>query len=515
MNFVDYLLENSRERDTLFIAGPRETITHRELFRKVNALARHFGRTYGRGKRILVLAENSLFFTLCYLAAMKSGNIAVLVETRVAKDQLEKIGDLCKFRCCCVQEKYRSKIRDGWPLFSEADLAALPATDEEWVVETADDETAQILFTSGSTGEKKGVMISHWNLVTNSEAILEVMHLTEDDRACAVLPFTYCYGVSVMHTHLRVGGSVVLHTAIFLGTVILEIDDYGCTGIYGVPSTYQILIHRTPFLKAALPSLRYMTCGGGHLEEKYVRTITGAFPEKDLYIYYGATEATARISVLDPRLIHEKIGSLGKGMPGVTLEVLRPDGRPVDPGEIGEITVLSRTPMQGYFRDPVGTAAKLKDGRLYTGDLATVDEDGYVYFKGRGNTVIKSAGHRITPREVEDLINTLETVSETAVIAVPDELMGEAAIAVVQAVGEPSGVLRDEIMYLCQTTLPSYKVPKAVVFAESMPLNASDKVDLIRLKAAVAALRAGEEVGGYEEIGPIHGRGEAGDGTIL
>ncbi|QYZ78957.1 AMP-dependent synthetase [Methanofollis formosanus] len=515
MNFVDYLLEKSRERDALFIAGPTETITHRDLFRKVNALARHFGQTCGRGKRILVLAENSLYFSLCYLAAMKSGNTAVLVETRVAKDQLEKIGDLCEFACCCVQEKYRPKVRDGWPLFSEADCAALPVTDEEWVVETADDETAQILFTSGSTGEKKGVMISHWNLVTNSEAILEVMRLTEEDRACAVLPFTYCYGVSVLHTHLRVGGSVVLHTAIFLGTVISEIENYGCTGIYGVPSTYQILIHRTPFLKKALPTLRYMTCGGGYLEEKYVRMITDAFPEKDLFIYYGATEATARISVLDPALVLERMGSLGRGMPGVALEVLRPDGRPVDPGEIGEITVLSRTPMQGYFRDPVATAAKLKNGRLYTGDLGTVDEDGYVYFKGRGNTIIKSAGHRITPREVEDLINTLEAVSETAVVAVPDELMGEAAVAVVQPVGAPSGVLRDEIMRLCQSSLPSYKVPKVVVFAESMPLNASDKVDLVRLKAVVAAIRAGEEVGGYEEIGPNRGRGGAGDGTAL
>lgn len=497
MNFVDYLFEHIQHRDTLFLAGPTETITHRDLFWQVNALARHFGETYGPGNRILILAENSLYFTLCYLAAMKSGNIAVLVETRVAEDQLADIGALCEFTCCCVQEKFRPKLGEGWPVFSEADLASLPPTDEAWVAETDDDETAQILFTSGSTGEKKGVMLSHRHLVTNSDAILAVMRLTEADRACAVLPFTYCYGVSVLHTHLRVGGSLVLHTSIFLGTVIPEIEKYGCTGIYGVPSTYQILIHRTPFLTSALPSLRYMTCGGGYLDKKYIKTITEAFPDKDLYIYYGATEATARISILDPALIHEKIGSLGKGMPGVSLEVLGPDGRAVAPGETGEITVLGPTLMQGYFKDPEATAAKLRNGRLYTGDLATVDEDGYVYFKGRDNTVIKSAGHRITPREVEDLINTHAGVSETAVVAVPDDLMGEAAVAVVQPVRDPAGILHDEIMGLCRASLPSYKVPKAVVFARTMPLNASDKVDLVRLRQVVAALKAGDEVQGY------------------
>lgn len=489
MNFVSYLLEKQQDPEKSFILGDHGTLTYAEFTGKLENLASVLFNRYGSGKKILLMADNTPFFILSYLSIIYSGNSAILVETRINKTDLADISATSSPSGALVQGKYRQFFENApFEIMHETILHETGDTEFFFHSPPAvrDDDIAVIIFTSGSTGTKKGVMLTQRNLIANTDSIISYLGLDETDRMCVVLPFFYCYGASLLHTHLRAGGSVVLNQKPFLGSVLNDIDTYQCTGFAGVPSTYQILINKTRFLQKKLPSLRYFTQAGGQLPNKYIKILTELFPEKKVYVMYGATEATARLSFLPPELVSTKIGSIGKGIPGVTLAVLKNDMQPVKPSEIGEIVAKGDNIMKGYYKDPAGTEAVLRNGWLYTGDLATVDEDGFIYIVGRSKNIIKSGGYRISPAEIENEILSLEKFSGAVVFGIPDEIMGEAVVAVIQTsnTGDPDE-LRREVVAHCNKKFPSWKVPKKIFFVDEFPLNSSNKMDLAELKKTV------------------------------
>ena len=489
MNFVSYLLQKSRSQEKLFVSGDRGTLTYPELVRKLENLSSGISHRYGSRKKFLLMADNSPFFIISYLSIIYSGNIAVLVETRISKADLIRIIDMSSLSGAFVQKKYCNNF-EGITIntINETILDEIASEDQflNPLPDMQDDDLAVIIFTSGSTGTKKGVMLTHKNLIANTGSIIEYLDIQETDRICVVLPFFYCYGASLLHTHLRVGGSLALNQKPFLGSIIKDIDTYQCTGFAGVPSTYQILINKTPFLQQKLPSLRYFTQAGGQLPNRYIKILTDHFPQKKFYVMYGATEATARLSYLPPEQVITKMGSIGKGIPGVTLAVLNEKGLPVKPSETGEIAAKGYNIMKGYYNDPEGTAAVLRNGWLFTGDLATVDDDGFIYVVGRSKNIIKSGGYRISPNEIENEILSCEKFNGCVVFGIPDDIMGEAVVAVIQT---PNTVdhsdLRLELLTHCNKRLPSYKVPKKVFFVDEFPLNSSNKLDMSRLKEMV------------------------------
>ncbi|WP_225420105.1 LuxE/PaaK family acyltransferase [Methanohalophilus profundi] len=485
MNYVDFLFENSKDLDKVAIEYEDKCIDYSNLYSQVNSLASYLNDKYGAGNQIMLLSENNLFFIISYLSILKSGNVAVLAETRISDRDLETVLSSCSIKCIFAQSKYTPKFNNCDSIFTESVLEELPDILEDCPRLVNPNDLAVVVFTSGSTGTKKGVMLSHKNLIANTCSIVEYLGLDESDKVLVALPFFYCYGASLLHTHLRAGGSVVLSNSIFLGSVLKDIDKYRCTGFSGVPSTFQILINRTPFLEQEFPTLRYFTQAGGKLENKFITRIADAFPDKSFYVMYGATEATSRMSYLPPHLIKEKLGSIGKGIPGVKLEVLNSSGNPIKPGEIGEITAVGENIMQGYLNDTEGTKKKVKNGRLYTDDLATIDEDGFIYIVGRANNLIKSAGYRIAPNEIQDIINGIKGVNTSVVIGINDDIMGEAVTAVVKPSDSGSDELKEHIISLCSKNLPSYKVPKHIVFMDAFPLNSSNKIDRIKLKETV------------------------------
>ncbi len=484
MNFADYLLEHSRNLLRPFLMERDQTITYPDLVSSVNSLTTIIRTTYGAGNMILLMAENSYFFIVCYLAIIQSGNTVVLVETRIGDADLSKIQKSCSIRACFVQNRFIRRFPDQEDILSESvlDQNVVPVSNR---AETREDDVAVIIYTSGSTGAKKGVMLTHANLRANTESILGYLPLTSQDRVGVLLPFYYCYGASLLHTHLRVGGSLVISSLVFPASFLSDLRRFHCTGFSGVPSTFQILVNKTSFLREEFPELRYYTQAGGQLATKYIEMILDAFPDKQFYIMYGATEATARLSYLPPNRVREKLGSIGKGIPGVTLEVLNPEGTEVRPGEIGEITARGRNIMKGYFQDPEGTREVLREGRLSTGDLATVDAEGFIYIVGRAKNIIKSGGYRISPLEIEDFIISLPRVEGCVIIGIPDEIMGEAIVAVVQADGAYHEILAAEIMKACRDGFPSYKVPRALEFVREYPLNSSHKVDRSLLREII------------------------------
>ena len=488
MNFGWYLLEKSRCQEKVFVTGDQGTLTYPEFVKKLENLSSVIYNRYGTRKKFLLMADNTPFFIISYLSIIYSGNIAVLVETRISKKDLTGIIDSSSLTAAFVQKKYSNNFEgSGVALIDETIidensdnlfLNPPPAMQE--------DDLAVIIFTSGSTGTKKGVMLTHKNLIANTCSIIDYLTLDETDRICVVLPFFYCYGASLLHTHLRVGGSVVLNQKPFLGSINKDIDTYACTGFAGVPSTYQILMNKTLFLQQKFPSLRYFTQAGGQLPNRYITLLADTFPQKKVFVMYGATEATARLSYLPADLVMCKMGSIGKGIPGVTLAVLDENGLPVQPGKTGEIAARGDNIMKGYYQDPEGTAAVIKNGWLYTGDLATIDDEGFIFVVGRSKNIIKSGGYRISPNEIENEILSCEKFKGCVVYGIPDEIMGEAVVAVIQVPNtvDPSD-LKSEVLTHCNKRLPSYKVPKKIFFIDEFPLNSSNKLDMARLKEMV------------------------------
>jgi long-chain acyl-CoA synthetase len=296
------------------------------------------------------------------------------------------------------------------------------------------------------------------------------------------LPFHYCFGTSLLHTHLRVGGTVVIDGRFMYPEKILErMIETECTGFAGVPSHYQILLNSTSIRSKRFPHLRYVQQAGGHLPSNFICQLQEALPGTKVFVMYGQTEATARLACVPPERLSEKLGSIGKGIPGVCLRVLDESGRDVSNGETGEVVAEGRNVTLGYWRDPEETAKCFRNGRLHTGDLATIDADGFIYIVDRAKDFLKCGGKRVSCRQLEQQILQFEGLIEAAVIGIPDDVLGEAvkAFVVPQA---PGSDLSRRLHLFCRERMPSQYVPREIVILESLPKNSAGKVTKQALK---------------------------------
>jgi acyl-CoA synthetase (AMP-forming)/AMP-acid ligase II len=292
-----------------------------------------------------------------------------------------------------------------------------------------------------------------------------------------VLPFYYCYGLSLLHTHLRVGGSIVFNNAfIFIGTVINDLKENACTGFAGVPSHFQILLRKSDSFKTTkFPKLKYVTQAGGKLATLFIDEFREAKPDVDFIVMYGQTEATARLSYLPVELYEERKGSIGRGIPGVTLRVVNEAGEDIQPGETGEVIAKGDNVMPGYYKDEEGTAQALRNGWLYTGDLGTVDADGYIYLTARSKEIIKVGGKRISPKEIEAVILSIRFVVDCTITAVEDELLGEALKATVVKNGSKDPLNEEMVREHCAKHLAIFKVPQVIEIKEQLDLSPTGK----------------------------------------
>jgi acyl-CoA synthetase (AMP-forming)/AMP-acid ligase II len=345
-----------------------------------------------------------------------------------------------------------------------------------------DDDLAALLFSSGSTGRPRGVMLSHRNFIANTASIVQAIGLDASDRAMAVLPFHYSFGASILQTHLAVGGTVVIDKRfLFPDKVLQRMIETRCTGFAGVPSHYQILLRKSRFKEMEFPHLRWLQQAGGKLQAPFIREIRQAKPAVRLYVMYGATEATARLSILDPSEVDARAGSIGKGIPGVTLRVVDEQGRPVAPGEMGEIVASGENVARGYFQDPVETTATFRDDGLHTGDLATVDADGFITVLGRAKSFLKCGGTRTSAERFEEALLAFPDIVEAAVIGVPDEVMGEAPAAFVVARQASDETVAARLREFAEAKLPIALRPKIIEVVAELPKSAAGKVQRIKL----------------------------------
>jgi acyl-CoA synthetase (AMP-forming)/AMP-acid ligase II len=483
-NVIDFLLAN-RDSDRPAIFHRDQVCSHRELARRVEQTAvqfLHLGMQPGDIGAIV--GDNSIQWVVWYLALMRCAAVPMPLPGGDSVRSTHSAFQKPRLRLVLVQEKYADKVaaicndRSAVQCMTEADFGTLPdmSLPMSWPTVDPVRTPAVLLLTSGTTGDPKAVRLSHANIQANARSIISYLQLNTDDRMMVVLPFSYCYGLSLLHTHLHSGGSVVLNNLfMFPAKMLDELAARDCTGFAGVPSTYQILLRKTDLARRHFPHLRHVQQAGGRLAQSLIQELRQALPRHArVFVMYGATEATARLTYLPPERLDEKLGSIGVPIPDVRIKVCDEQGHERPAGETGELVASGPNIALGYDDDH-DKSHRLRDGKLYTGDLGYVDADGYFWLVSRKADFIKSFGFRINPREIEDVIVELPQVLEVAVVGINDEEAGEAIAAVV--VPAPDQLLTTEMVHQhCLKHLPNHKVPQFLEIRDELPKSWAGKV---------------------------------------
>ncbi|MDP3914544.1 MAG: AMP-binding protein [Bacteroidota bacterium] len=481
MNCVDYLFEHTSSLKKNLIFGSQENISYQEIYESSSQVARYLHKRIGQGNCIMLISQNSSFFIIAYLGILKSGNICIPLNPSIEQNNFSYIQNKTKCSLGFFSKLVLKKLSVPIEIISEDNLSIILKDNEtehfELKVDFNENQIAEILFTSGSTAKPKGVMLTHKNIITNTNSIIQYLNLSENDIMLVVLPFFYCYGLSLLHTHIRAGGQLVLNNNfILLASTIGNIKKYNCTGFAGVPSHFQILLRKNNLFRSTkFPSLRYVTQAGGKLPNTFIKEFIDSFPSISFIVMYGQTEATARLSYLPPEKLSEKMGSLGKGIPGVQLRVVNSKGDNVLPGEIGEIIAQGENVMLGYFGDKNETSVALRDGWLYTGDLAKIDEEGYIYLTSRKKEIIKVGGKRVSPKEIEEVIDMIPGVIDCTIEAVDDVIMNQAIKATIITSDRADGLNEEFVKQFCAERLSRYKIPSIINFEKELKLSATGK----------------------------------------
>jgi acyl-CoA synthetase (AMP-forming)/AMP-acid ligase II len=479
MNTSDWLLEHVEDSHVALVEGGTSH-SYGELKAAVAAVALRLVECgLEPGAKVGILGPNSLFWVASYLAVLKLGLVAVPFSLMLTPADARRNSLFATCSAILMDRRQRRVFGTAFPsdirilyddILAEAVTPAWPSV----VAESLGD--AAFMFTSGTTAAPKAVRVTHGNIQANTESIIEYLGLRSDDCMLVILPFYYCYGTSLLHTHLRTGARLVLcNNFTFPETALDLMERERCTGFAGVPSSFQLLLRISTFKARNLPSLRLIQQAGGKLHGILIEELAASKPSAKVYVMYGQTEATARLSYLPPDELHSRLGSVGKGIPGVSLRVVGEDGLLVAPGLVGEIRACGRNISPGYYNDPVATAEKFKDGELRTGDLATVDEDGYIYVVDRKDDFIKSWGYRISSQEIESGVLCLSDVVSAAAVGVQDIEAGE-AIHVFITVRPGASLTPGQVLDHCRGRFAKYMVPSDIRIIPSLPLNSNGKV---------------------------------------
>lgn len=349
-----------------------------------------------------------------------------------------------------------------------------------------DADMAAILYTSGSTGRPKGVVLSHRNMVTGAKSVSTYLDNTHNDRLLAVLPFSFDYGFSQLTTAFNVGACAVLMDYLLPRDVIKAVVRFKITGIAAVPPLW-VQLGLLEWPKETQETLRYITNSGGAIPGKTLQALREALPATQPYLMYGLTEAF-RSTYLPPDELDKRPASMGKAIPNAEIMVVREDGTPCAPGEPGELVHRGSLVALGYWNDPERTAERFRpapgqpDGiptdelSVWSGDTVKMDEDGFFYFVGRKDDMIKTSGYRVSPTEVEEIIYTTGKVGEAVALGIPHPVIGQ-AIVVIASAKENNSLDVDSIMVACRQELANYMVPTTIEQQKSLPRNPNGKID--------------------------------------
>ncbi|GJE16637.1 AMP-binding protein [Methylobacterium marchantiae] len=474
---------------TAIVAGTGR-LTYGELRAEVEALAgRLRDEGAGSGDRIAILLPKSLAECVAIFAISRIGAVFVPIHPSLRPRQVRHILTDCGATLLVTDAT----------LLAPLDLATIdpPPLQSPLIVRLNPESAtpppaglAAILYTSGSTGMPKGVMLSHANLLAGTRIVRRYLAITAEDRILSVLPFSFDYGLNQLLTSVEQGACLVLLDFRFGDEVVRAVETHGITGLAGVPTLWTLLTRAAPRLaKADLSSLRYLTNSGGVVPQETVARLRQALPHTDIVLMYGLTEAF-RSTYLPPGEIDARPGSMGRAIPETEIFAVTAEGRRTRPGEPGILHHRGPTVSLGYWNRPEETDRVLvpdprfpEDDVLVcrSGDLVVEDEDGYFRFLGREDAMIKSAGFRVSPTEVEEALMETGAFRAVAVIGLADAGLGQRIHAV--AVPAEGGAAPQEALQAVRLTLAPHMVPRAVESVPVLPTTPNGKIDYKRLVA--------------------------------
>jgi amino acid adenylation domain-containing protein len=450
-----------------------------------------------RGDRVAVILPNGLDAAIAIYGVLRAGAAFSPVNPTIKEDRLASLLadlDASAVLCDAARAEVVQAAAQATGVTVISDLHELEHAGTPSLPPPLEVDLAVVLYTSGSTGQAKGVTLSHRNMTFVADSIIEYLELTAEDRVLCVLPLSFNYGLYQLLMCVRIGATLVLEPGFaFPGRVVLLLEEQRITAFPAVPTIFQTLVSLNGLRERSFPDLRLLTNAGAALPAATVAAVRETFPDASLVLMYGLTEAT-RVAYLPSEFVDAKPTAVGYPIPGTEAWLEDDDGNVLGTGEVGELIVRGPHVMQGYWNDPEGSDVRLRPGRwpwervLATNDLFRRDEDGHLLFVGRRDDVIKSRGEKVAPREVEEVLCSIPGVQEAAVVGVPDPLLGQAVhahVAPVQGTELDPATLRRR----CAEQLEDHKVPRYVIVHDVLPRIGNGKVD----RAALAALDVGRK----------------------
>ena len=514
---VHHMLWSSAKRlpEKTALVYREESVTYGDLLSQVSGVATGL-RQIGieRGERVGIYLDPSIELVVSIFGVSQAGAVFVPINGLLLADQVGHIAQDCGMRALITIKKRLpdlQKVIEKLPrleflIIIEDGSDGVPFSSVHWFHELAekDDSSlgtdtciekdlAAILYTSGSTGKPKGVMLTHSNIVNGSSIVSTYLEITERDKILAVLPFSFDAGLNQLMTAFQQGGTIVLMTFVFAKEIVQMLLKEHITGLAGVPTLWNLLAQSNSTLqKNTFPHLRYITNTGGAMPQNVLALLRKALPATSVYLMYGLTEAF-RSTYLPPEELDRRPTSMGKAIPNTEILVVNEQNKPVKPGEVGELVHRGPTVSLGYWGNLELTEKVLRSNPFtlstggteekvcYSGDLVKMDEEGFLYFVGRRDSMIKSAGFRISRTEVEEAIYQSGFVKEVAVIGVPDEILGQAVLAFIVRQNDQSFDL-NKLAAFCSMKLPRYMMPKAFHVLENLPKTPNGKIDYTHLQ---------------------------------
>lgn len=497
---VETFLTASAQRfgaKTALIAGSTR-LTYAELDQMSDRLAAGLrAQGVGRDDRVLVFLDNCWEAAVAIFAILKAGATFSPINASTKGDKLAYIAGNCEARAVITQPRLAGAVAEAmtcgatFPLVvltdphpglpDAADFDALLSAPPAAPLNTGIDlDLAMLIYTSGSTGRPKGVMMTHRNIEAAATSITTYLENTPDDIILNVLPLAFDYGLYQLLMSVKVGATLVLEKSFaFPQAIFATMRAERVTGFPLVPTMAAMILNMKDLAPGSFPDLRYISNTAAALPPAHIARLRELLPGTTIFSMYGLTECK-RCTYLPPARLDDKAGSVGVAIPNTEAFVVDDQGQRVAPGAVGQLVIRGPHVMQGYWGNPEATAKALRPGPnpwekvLYTGDLFYSDNEGFLYFVGRTDDIIKTRGEKVAPKEVEAVLSACPGVVESVVVGRADPVLGQAIHAIVVA-NDPALTERDVIRH-CARSLEEFMVPKSVEFRDSLPKTDTGKV---------------------------------------
>ena len=487
MQTIDSFLRQWKTLDKPYLIYKNKTLSYNRVFDRVTILANTLAHVNATNQNIAIFAANSPEYIISYFGIILSDSTNIPVNVKLTDSEIKSEITYCDCNWIVAQAKYIDRLLTiaettnvGIIEINEDYDIAIIKHPQKFMQRQNTSEIAVMLHTSGTTGNPKKVMLTHENLLANTLSSIQSLDLSNEDTVLVALPFFfgYCHTAQFL-THTRLGGTIVIYDqAVFTAKYFCHlVQKYKVTCFTAVPTMLSIINTYKYLNNYRLDTLRFFCFGGGSVSLKMLTSLMKKLPETGIVQTYGQTECSPRVTALLPEDSLRKIGSVGKPIPGVEIQIADKDNAVVNENEVGEILVKGKNTTPGYYKRKDETQKILKNGWLYTGDLARYDKDGYIYLVGRKKNIIISGGINIYPEEIEKVLKSFPGIAEACVIGESHELLGEVPIAFIVWNTTTVKNNQDKLRKYCVENLAVYKIPVRFEAVKELLQTATGKLN--------------------------------------